>query len=65
MKMNANQFCAALEKLGLTQEGGADFLDYDVRTMRRFMKGKQDVPQPVAKLLRLMIDHGIAPERVP
>lgn len=53
--MTANQYRAAIEKLGLTQNGAAAFLGVSERTGRRFALGEVAVPSSVAMLLRLMI----------
>lgn len=52
--MSKNQYRAALESLGLTQAGAAEFLDCSIRTAHGYANGAP-IPAPTAKLLRLMI----------
>lgn len=70
--MNADQFRAALDVLGLKQTGskGADkFLGVGPVTIRRWaMDAAQtsagEIPESVAMLLTLMIAKGVKPARV-
>lgn len=66
MPMNAEQFRAALERLGMTQAGtsGADtFLGVGERTVRRWAV-EEGPPDAVAMLLRLMIARRLQPDKV-
>ncbi|MCK8787988.1 helix-turn-helix domain-containing protein [Roseomonas sp. NAR14] len=45
---------AALDRLGLSQEGGARLLGVDGRTMRRWVAEERDIPPPVIRLLWAM-----------
>lgn len=63
--MDADQFRAALERLGMTQTGnnGVDaFLDVSERTSRRW--AVEGPPDAVAMLLRLMISKRLSPAHV-
>lgn len=53
--MTANQYRAALSRLGLTQTGAAELVGADPRTSRRWALGERAVPDSVAILLRLML----------
>lgn len=62
--MNADEFQAAIDQLGLTQVAAARLFDVADRTARRWASGEQDVPRAVAIALRLMIDHKVKPATV-
>lgn len=62
--MDKDDYRATLETLGLTQVGGAALLGVNERTSRRWALGKQDVPVPVERFLRLLIAAKITPARV-
>ena len=66
MTMNAEQFRAALDKLGLTQTGtrGVDgFLNVNETTVRRWAR-QNGPPDAVAMLLRIMIAQRLKPDEV-
>jgi DNA-binding transcriptional regulator YiaG len=46
---------AALARLGLTQAGAAHLLGVDARTMRRWLAGTREMPEPARRLL-VMLD---------
>jgi len=62
--MTAMQYRTAIEKLGLSQRGAAQFLGVDERTSRRWALGEAQVPESVAMLLRLMIRLKLKPDDV-
>ena len=62
--MTANQYRAAIERLGLSQRKAGAFLGVDERQSRRWAAGDAGIPESVAKLLRLMIRLEIATEDV-
>lgn len=53
--MTANQFRAAIDKLGLSQVGAARLVGADPRTGRRWALDERPVPDCVAILLRLLL----------
>lgn len=55
--MTTHQYLAALKKLGLTRAGKAtaETLGLTLRQCQRYAAG-DPVPEPIAKLLRLMIE---------
>lgn len=53
--MTANQFRAALDKIGLSQLGAARLFHAGERTPRRWASGEAAVPPTVAVLLRLLV----------
>ncbi len=57
--MTDKQFRAALDKLGLTIVGAAPYLGVSRRQAQRIAAGDSPVPEPVAKLLKVVIKHGI------
>jgi DNA-binding XRE family transcriptional regulator len=63
--MTENQYRNAIDMLGLSQERAAQFLGISPRTSRSYALGERRIPEPVAKLLRLMIRMQIKPEDVP
>jgi transcriptional regulator with XRE-family HTH domain len=56
--MTAEEFRAALDRLGLTQAQAAKFLGRSTRTIWGYCNG-EPIDRPIALLLRIMIDHGI------
>lgn len=61
--MTANQFRAALDRLGLSQAGAAAFLGISTRSAHGYANDKP-IPEPIAKLLRLMIRLNLKPSDV-
>jgi transcriptional regulator with XRE-family HTH domain len=59
--MTANQFRAALDRLGLSQLGAARLFGADGRTARRWALGERSIPPTVAILIRLMLAGKIKP----
>jgi hypothetical protein len=62
--MKTSQYCSALKTLGLSIVGAAPVVGISRRQSQRIAAGDSPVPDPVAKLLRLMIEHKIKPEDV-
>ena len=62
--MTPTQYATAIEKIGLSQRAAGHFLGIDERQSRRWIAGDARIPESVAKLLRLMIKLGLAPEDV-
>jgi hypothetical protein len=60
--MTPTQYRTAIEKLGLSQRKAGSFLGVDERTSRRW--AAEGPPEPVAKLLRVMIRLKLKPEDV-
>jgi hypothetical protein len=63
-RMTPTQYRAAITKLGLSQEGSGLWLGLSARQGQRYANGEQEIPEPVAKLLRLMIRLDLKPEDV-
>lgn len=62
--MTPKQYAEAIERLGLSQRGAAEFLGVNERTSRHWIAGDSIVPLSVAKLLRLMIKLNVKPDDV-
>ena len=62
--MTPTQYKAAIKALGLSQERAGDWLGIGRRTSQGYALGEYPVPEPVAKLLRLMIRLKLKPEDV-
>ncbi len=62
--MTANQFRAALSRLGLSQAGAGKLVGADPRTARRWALGERQVPACVAILLRLLVAGKITADDV-
>lgn len=54
--MTAKQFTKALTLLGITQQGFADVIKHNDRTVRSWVSGRLEVPVSIAMLLNLMSD---------
>lgn len=62
--MTGADFRATIALLGLSQLGAARLLGVDGRTVRRWISGERDVPEPAARFLRYMIRAGVTPDEV-
>lgn len=62
--MTSIQYKAAIKALGLSQQRAGDWLGIGRRTSQGYALGEYPVPEPVAKLLRLMIKLGLSPDDV-
>ena len=62
-KMTGAQYMSALESLELNQVSAAAFLEISVRTSHGYANGAP-IPEPTAKLLRLMVRLKLKPEGV-
>lgn len=62
--MTAKQYRAALAKLDLSIVGAAPYLGISRRNSQRIASGQTEVPKPVAKLLRIAVDHKIPAEEL-
>ena len=60
--MTRNQFRAALKTLGLSQRKAAGWLGVTLRTVQNYATGVNEPPEPVARLLRLVIKLKLKPE---
>lgn len=60
--MSPKQYKAIIDALGLTQEGAGEWLGVSARTGQNY--AAKGPPEPVAKLLRLMIRLKLKPEDV-
>jgi hypothetical protein len=59
VEMTAEEYRAALDKLGLSIVGSAEHLGVSHRQSQRYANGMSPVADPVAKLLRLAIRIGL------
>lgn len=62
--MTPDQYKTAIKKLGLSQERAGEWLGISPRTSQGYAIGEYPVPEPTAKLLRLMVKLGLKPEDV-
>lgn len=60
--MTPKQYREAIAKLGLTQEGAGEWLGVSPRTGQNY--AAKGPPEPIAKLLRLMLRLNLKPEDV-
>lgn len=56
--MTPDEMREALVALGENQVGGAAVLGVDGRTMRRYLAGDREIPQPVARFVRYLMATG-------
>jgi len=64
VELTPTQYRAAIKSLGLSQERAGVWLGISPRTSQGYALGEYPVPEPVAKLLRLMIKLGLSTEDV-
>ena len=62
--MTPHQYKAAIKALGLSQERAGDWLGIGRRTSQGYALGEYPVPEPIAKLLKLMIKLELKPENI-
>lgn len=62
--MTPKQYQDAIDRLGLSQRKSADIVGVTERQVRKWIAGDNRIPESVARLLRLMIKHGIDPAEV-
>lgn len=62
--MTPNQYRAAIKQLGLSQQRAGLWLGVSPRASQGYALGERPVPEPVAKLLRLVIRLGLKPDDV-
>lgn len=63
--MTPTQLQAALDRLGSSQRSAGRWLGVGERQVRRWIAGSSTIPEPVAILLGLMVDHDIKPQDLP
>ena len=59
--MTADQYRAAIKKLGRSQRAAAKDLGIDERTSRRYAAA--GAPEPIARLLAMYLKHGVPKEQ--
>ena len=62
--MTPTQYREAIKALGLSQERAGDWLGIGKRTSQNYALGESRIPEPVAKLLRIMIELKLNPDDV-
>ena len=62
--MTHADFRSTLQRLDLSQTGASRCLGVADRTIRSWLTGERSVPEPVAKLLRLMASGAVTAEQV-
>jgi hypothetical protein len=60
--MTPAQYKATIKALGLSQARAGDWLGIGRRTSQSYALGETRIPEPVAKLLRIMIELELNPE---
>lgn len=58
--MTCAQYRTVIAALGLSQTSAAKFLGVSLKQSQRWANGHTPVPEAVAKLLRLMVSHGLS-----
>lgn len=62
--MTPAQYKTAIAKLGLSQERAGLWLGLSARQGQRYATGEAEIPEPVAKLLRLVLRLNLTPDDV-
>jgi hypothetical protein len=62
--MTPTQYKASIASLSLSQERAGDWLGIGRRTSQGYALGEYPVPEPTAKLLRLVVRLKLKPEDV-
>jgi hypothetical protein len=61
--MTANQYRAALKKIGISNYAAAPWLGISRRAAQGYALGETSVPQPIARLLRLVMQLNLSPDK--
>lgn len=59
--MKPTDFASTIKILGLSQVEAAAFLGVDGRTVRRWIAGDREVPEPVSRFLLFLVAADIKP----
>lgn len=62
--MTPTELRAILDSLGLTQTGAAPILGVSPRAIRAWTSGFRNIPEPLAKLLRLLASGAVTVDQV-
>lgn len=62
--MSPTQYRKAIERLGVSHSKAAKLLGVSLRTAKGYAAGEHAIPEPTAKLLRLMVRLELTPEEV-
>ena len=62
--MTENELLDALKRLGLSQSGAARLLDYNPRTVRRWVSGMAEIPWVIHLLFWLIRKYKVKPEEL-
>jgi hypothetical protein len=54
--MTAKQYKAALKQIGISNYAAAPWLGIALRTAQNYASGERPVPEPTARLLRLVVN---------
>ncbi len=57
--MNADEYKAAREQLGLSNYALAPKLGINLRSAQRYEQGERRIPENIARLLQMYVKHGI------
>lgn len=60
--MTSKQFAAALEALGVSRNQAGDLLGIGRSSVFRYLRGEQEVPTIVERLIALLRKHGVPEE---
>lgn len=61
--MTNNQYRTALKRLGLSQRKAAKWIGVSLRTSQNYALGMTPIPEPTARLLRLVINLKLPHDR--
>jgi hypothetical protein len=61
--MTANQYRAALKRIGISNYAAAPWLGISRRAAQGYALGETSVPQPIARLLRLVMKLNLSPDK--
>ena len=61
--MTAEQYRAALERLGFSQIRGGKWLGIAGRTSQNYANGATPIPEPTARLIRLVLKLKLTPDQ--
>lgn len=62
--MTPAEFRHTIKSLGLSQVGAASFLGVNDRTVRRWILGEVEIPEPVSRFLLFLVAADIKPNFV-
>jgi len=60
-----DEYRRALDALGLSQREAGECFGFVLRTSQAYALGESPIPEPTARLIKLVVEWGIDPHHIP